>query len=279
MRRAGIARRTGIIILLVAVLVVGFLLPTIVGTVQENQTNETRQVVQANSVQLEMSSALTVLQKLRIAAEETSSTVEVESAPNMEEGQALDTLLAGLQELFDMNLMGVPLTVDGFSEVSHQIIIKMSGEDSLIYWEFWLSDLEGNQITAALDDDTGLILSLQYTFSQASEEEENVEPTAPLGLPLFLQQELPVDEAGTFSEQGIFAVLEENGSSAENFLAMVARQYCGRYLRSLGESVSWEVDTSEAAEAAYDYSVMMVDNDGGYYVLPFTMTSYEITMN
>ncbi len=279
MRRAGRARRTGIIVLLVAVLVVGFLLPTIVGTVQENQSNETRQVVQANSVQLEMSSALTVLQKLRIVAEETSSSVEVDTAPNMEAEQALDTLLEGLQELFDMNLMGIPLTVDGFSEVSHQIIIKMSGEDSLIYWEFWLADMDGNQITAALDDDTGLILSIHYTFNQSSEEEESVEPAAPFGLPLFLQRDLTMDEAGTFSEQGIFAVLEENEASAENFLAMLARQYCGRYLRSRGERVSWDVDTSEAAEAAYAYSVMVVDNDGGYYVLPFTMTSYEISMN
>ncbi len=272
------ARRTGIIILLVAVLVVGFLLPTIVGSVQDNQTTETREVVQANSVQLEMSSALTVLQKLRIVTEETSS-VEVDSAPNMDETQAFETLQEGLEELFNTNLMGVPLTVDGFSEVSHQIIIKMSGEDSLIYWEFWLADLEGNQITAALDDDTGLILSMHYTFLQSPEEEEAVEPATPLGLPLFLQQELPMDEAGTFSSEGIFAVLEENESSAEDFLAVMARQYCARYLRSRGEQFSWEHDSSESVEASYVYSVMMVDDDGGYYVLPFTATSYEISIN
>ncbi len=275
MRRA---RRAGIIVLLVAVLVIGFLLPTIVGRVQDNQTSEIRQTVQANSVQLEMSSALTVLQKLRIITEETSS-VEVDTAPNMDETQALETLQEGLEELFDTDLMGVPLTVDGFSEVSHQIIIKMSGEDSLIYWEFWLADVSGNQITVALDDDTGLILSMQYTFVQSAESEETVEPATLLGGPLYLQQEFPVDEAGTFSSEGIFADLEENDSSAEDFLATLARQYCGRYLRSRGERISWEVDSSESVEASYVYSIMMVDNEGGYYVLPFTVTSYDISVN
>jgi len=271
-------RRNGAIILLILALVVGFMLPTVVSRFQDSQTDQTEEVVSANSVQLNMGSALTLLQRLRIVAERTSS-VELESAQTMDDEQALNELFDGLETLFSADLEGFPFKVGDFSEVNHQILLKMSGEDSLIYWEYWLADNDGNQISAAVDDDTGVILSLRYTLSLTSEEEEPEQQLELPDLPLFLIPEITEDTASIFATNGIFVGLEETGSSAETFAEVLQEQYCGAYLREKGYYLSWEPDTSEPVDNSYLYSVMVVDNDGGYYVLPVTVSNNEIAIN
>ncbi len=269
-------RRIGIIILLVVVLIIGFLLPTFISDFQDAQRDQTVQTVNATRVQLDMGSALTLLQKLRIAAEDASY-VELDAAQNMEADQALETLQRGLNNLFPLDMGDISFTAEGFTEVNHQIILKMSGENSLIYWQYWLSDSDGNQIIASVDDDSGLILSLRYTLTSVPEEERDV--SIELTTPLFLHQDFPNEPANIYSGEGLFGGLEEMGSSAEEFAQMLQTQYCARYLRRMGYWLSWETDTSEPVDNSYLYSVMMVDNDGGYYVLPFTVTNNEININ
>ncbi len=273
-------RRAGIILLLVAVIILGFMLPSIVFRVQDNQNEETQTAVSATSVQLDLSSALTLLQKLRIVAEHTSiSPVELDAALNMDADQALDELLAGLDEMFPLDVEELPFTAEGFSEVNHQILLKASGENSLIYWEFWLSDADGNQIIATVDDDTGLILSLRYTLISVDVEESTDEPEIYPDVPLYINRSVPGDTASIFARNGIFGGLEELETSTEEFAEMLQIQYCRKYLRSRGYYFTWDVDTSEQDNDIYRYSVMMVDNEGGYYVLPFIVANNEITIN
>ncbi len=274
-------RRAGIIVLLVAVIIVGFLLPSIVFRLQDAQNDQTQEVVSATSVQLNLSSPLTLLQKLRIIDETTTTTssVALDSAQNMDADQALEKLYEGLEILFPLGVDEIPFTGEGFSEVNHRIILKASGEDSLIYWEFWLSDVDGNQIIATVDDDTGVILSLQYTLIQVAVEDE-VEETVDLpGIPLYLNVVIPNELSSVFEQNGIFGNLEEVETTTEEFAEMLQKQYCRDYLRREGYFFTWEVNTSEQESTSYLYSVMMVDNAGGYCVLPFTVTNNEITIN
>ncbi len=273
-------RRTVVIILLVLVIIVGFMLPSFVFRVQDSQNDQTQTSVSATSVQLNLSSALTFFQKLRIVAESTSiSSVELDSAMNMDYEQALDELFKGLDDMFPLDVEEIPFTAEGFSEVNHQILLKASGEDSLIYWEFWLSDADGNQIIADVDDDTGLILSLRYTLISVDVEESGNDPVLAPDIPLYINRNVPSDTASIFARNGIFGGLEEIETSTEEFAEMLQITYCGSYLRSRGYYFTWDVDTSEQVNDSYMYSVMMVDNEGGYYVLPFTVTNNEITIN
>ncbi len=260
--------------LLAVVLVSGCTLPTGFARFQDTGTDQTRETVTATPVQLDMESALSVLQKMRILTD-SSAPVEIEDAQNMEEEQALDRLAEGLRELFAFDENGIFYPVSGFSEVSHTINLKMADTDSLIYWEFWLADGDGNQISAAMDDDTGLILSLRYTLNMSSREEDFAMP----GTPLFLAGELPQDTVSVFYQNGIFGLLEGTGSSAESFAEALQEQYCGSYLISHGYRYSWDIDTSEPADDSYLFSVMVVDDAGGYYVLPFTISNNEVSIN
>ncbi len=272
-------KRAGIIVLLIVVIIIGFLLPSMASRFQDSQNDQTQVAVSATSVQLEMSSAFTLLQKFRIVADDTSSSVELDAAQSMDEDQALEALQSGLDDLFPLAVEEIPFTADGFSEVNHQIILKASGEDSLIYWEYWLSDTDGNQIIADIDDDTGVILTLRYTLAataaEESEEEVQIEPE----IPLYINREMPADSASIFARDGIYGGLEETETTAEDFAEMLQAKYCRDYLRRRGYFFTWEVDTSEPAGNTYFYSVMMVDNEGGYYVLPFTVANNEITIN
>ncbi len=272
-------KRAGIIVLLIVVIIIGFLLPSMASRFQDSQNDQTQVAVSATSVQLEMSSAFTLLQKLRIVADDTSSSVELDAAQSMDEDQALEALQSGLDDLFPLAVEEIPFTADGFSEVNHQIILKASGEDSLIYWEYWLSDTDGNQIIADIDDAPGVILTLRYTLAataaEESEEEVQIEPE----IPLYINRGMPADSASIFARDGIYGGLEETETTAEDFAEMLQAKYCRDYLRRRGYFFTWEVYASEPAGNTYFYSVMMVDNEGGYYVLPFTVANNEITIN
>ncbi len=270
-------RRAGIYVLLVLVLIVGFSLPTIAGRIQDSQTDQTEEDVIATTVQLDMGSTLTVLQKLRISAERASS-VELDSAQTMNDEDAWNKLLSGLDILFAAE-DEIPFNVNDFSEVNHTINLKISGEDSLIYWEYWLADTDANQISVILDDDTGIILSLNYTLNLTPPEIKTREQTIGIEAPLFSVEDITADTANIFSTDGFFGGLEETGSSPEELLTVLQRQYCDDYLKGQGYHFSWSVDTSEPVDNSYQYSVMMVDNAGGYYVLPFTITNNEISIN
>ncbi len=266
--------RVWIVILLAVVLAIGFTLPTGIARFQDTRTDQTHETVAATPIQLDMESALTVLQKLRILTD-SSAPVEIDYAQNMDAEQALDRLTEGLRELFAFDENGIFHPVSGFSEVSHTINLKMTDTDSLIYWEFWLVDGDGNQISAAMDDDTGLILSLRYTLNMSSHEESFAMP----GTPLYLIGELPEDTISVFYKNGIFGLLEGAGSSAEIFAGMLQEQYCGSYLREHGYRYGWDIDTSEPVDDSYLFSVMVVDDAGGYYVLPFTISNNEVSIN
>ncbi len=270
-------KRTGIYILLALVLVVGFMLPSFAGSFQDAQTDQTEETVYAARVQLDMGSSLSVLQKLRIISERGSS-VELDAAQTMEADEAFAQLISGLDELFSPE-QEIPFNAYAFYEVSHSITLKMSGEDSLIYWEFWLADATGNQILADVDDDTGLILSLHYTMNLTDSGEEGEEHMIMPKMPVFLNQDISIDTATVFSTNGIFAGLEETGSSPESFIETFQQQYCGEYLRNRDIYYTWTTETSEPVDNSYMYSVMIVDNAGGYYVLPFVVTNNEISMN
>ncbi len=268
-------RRVAIIILLVLVLILGFILPTLVVRVQDMRMDQTQERMAATSVQLDMASSLTVLQKMRLVAE-ADAPVALDTAQNMDEEQALTVLMDGLQTIMEFDTGDILPSVNGFSEVSHTIRLQMSDDQSLIYWEFWLADGDGNQIGVMVDDDTGIILSLHYTISIPDPQEEGPDPPTP---PLFVSGEIPEGSVSVFDANGIHGALEEADSSAEELAMALQEQYCVTYLRGMGCRLEQETDSAEAADNSYQYTVMLTDDEGGYYVMPFAVSNTEVDVN
>ncbi len=270
--------KAGVYCLLVIALIVGLGLPTAVGYIQDIQTDQTVKTVSATSVQLDLGSATTLLQKYRIM-EEIQSQVKLDSAQKMDSDQALEELMSGLDILFASDEEEIPYTAEGFAEVNHSIYLKMDGEDSLIYWDFLLEDESGDRISAAVDDDTGIIIYLKYTLITEDETSQAGNSLLTMRQPLFLNQYSSNGTDNIFSENGIFGNLEETGYSAEEFTEDFQNIYCSTYLRRKGYRFSWEVSESEYSGNSYLYSVMMVNNQGGYYVLTFSVSNDEIIIN
>ncbi|MCD8299991.1 MAG: hypothetical protein LUC41_02245 [Clostridiales bacterium] len=267
--------------LLVLAIAVGLGLPTVVGYFQDRQTDETIKTVSANSVQLNLGSSTTLLMKYRMIGEDDSP-VKLDSARKMDGDQALEQLMMGLDVLFSGNEeeMGeIPYTAEGFSELNHNIYLKIDGEDSLIYWDFLLEDKTGDRINAVVDDDTGVILYLKYTLKTDSDENQPEIFDLLTRPPLFLNQVIEYDSGDIFSENGIFGNLEDTGYSAEEFTEALQKEYCDTYLHRKGYNFNWDVSDSTYSGSSYLYSAMLVNNEGGYYVLTFSVSNNDIIIN
>ena len=145
--------------LLAAVFLVGVCFPSVVGAVQDIQIGRMSDQVEAKTVQLKMSSNLTIVQKIEVVKEGESSAVKLESAQKMEYQEAYKAVTEGLEVLLSEF---IPYTKAEFSEKEYSIELRMYEENSVILWRFVLEDENKNEIQVLLDDDTGLILAFQY---------------------------------------------------------------------------------------------------------------------
>ncbi len=263
---------------LVVALALGLGLPTFVAYIQDGQTNQVVKTVDATSVSLDLSSALTVLQKYRIAISEESH-VELDSAQNMDGDEALEMLFVGLDILFPGTDEEIPFDAEGFSEVNHSIILKMEGEDSVIYWDFLLENDAGDRIYADVDDDTGIILYLRYTLNTSTEEGTGVDETRLSWKPLFLDPLNHAEPVDIFYEGALLENLEQVGYSTEDYTVRLQKKYCNTYLTRMGSRFEWEENDARYGDNSYLYSVMLVNDEGGYYVMTFSVSNSEIIIN
>ncbi|MCD8156703.1 MAG: hypothetical protein LUD53_04555 [Clostridiales bacterium] len=153
-------KQVGGYILLAAVLATGYLLPYTVNAVQDHQINGKVEIVRTESTQLQMSSDLTLNEKF-LVIDRASSSVDLESAQNMEYESATARLWEELELLFPQTA-GDPFQVSGFSETEYAITLCVYEEKSVLLWDFLLENEAGDQMRIYLDDDSGRILSFRY---------------------------------------------------------------------------------------------------------------------
>lgn len=148
--------------LLAVVFLIGICFPSMVGSVQDIQIGRMRDQVEAKTVQLKMSSNLSVVQKLVVVKAGAYSAVELESAQKMEYQEAYKAVNEGLDAVL---AIFPPFSKAKFSEKEHSIELRMYEENSVILWNFVFEDEDHRQIHVLLDDDTGLILAYQYLLN------------------------------------------------------------------------------------------------------------------
>lgn len=163
-------KKIAIYSLLAVVFLIGICFPSMVGSVQDIQIGRMRDQVEAKTVQLKMSSNLSVVQKLEVVKEGAYSAVELESAQKMEYQEAYKAVNEGLDTLM---AIFPPFNKAKFSEKEHSIELRMYEENSVILWDFVFEDDDQRQIHVLLDDDTGLILAYQYLLDTSVRYELN----------------------------------------------------------------------------------------------------------
>ncbi len=204
-------KKISIFCLLCIILLLGYLMPDAVNILQDRQIDGRVETVSAESTQLQISSDLSLSEKFSVI-DHASSSVDLESAQNMEYESAEECLSTELAKLFP-STADDPFSVSDFSETKHTITLYVYEEKSVLLWDFYLETGEGNQIHLLLDDDSGLILSFSYKPNQESGED-------------------------------LFEIIEENCSMAANdYLDSLATRYV-EYLRASynlsGTEISYE---------------------------------------
>ncbi len=157
-------KKAGIFCILAVILLSGYGLPAVINAVLDRQVNGNTETVNAETTQLQMSSDLTLTEKF-LVMDRTTSSVNLNSAQNMEYETACECLNQELTELFP-SAAGDPFSTADFSETQHAIVLCVYEEKSVLLWDFSLEDETGNQIRVLLDDDSGLILSFSYTLAE-----------------------------------------------------------------------------------------------------------------
>lgn len=153
-------KKISIFCLLCIILLLGYLMPEAVNILQDRQIDGRVETVSAESTELQMGSDLSLSEKFSVI-DHASSSVDLESAQNMEYESAEECLNAELAKLFPSTAKD-PFSVSGFSETEHTITLYVYEEKSVLLWDFDLESNEGDQIHLLLDDDSGLILSFTY---------------------------------------------------------------------------------------------------------------------
>ncbi|MCD8330065.1 MAG: hypothetical protein LUC27_05160 [Lachnospiraceae bacterium] len=193
-------KKMGVICLLAAALLAGYLLPEAVSAAQDRRLNGSAEEAAVQTVQLEMGSDLTLVEKLQVLAAETYSELSLTSAQQMEYEEATVRLKTELERLFEEDDL---LFAGDFSETEHRVRLLVSGEEYVLLWEFTLENEDGDRLQVQLDDDSGRILSLQYTLQE-----------------------------GTVSD--IYMFLEEKGRNVWDYADELAVRYV-EYLQDSGE--------------------------------------------
>ncbi len=297
------AKLVGIYVLLAGVLVAGIGLPSLVAYVQDNKINETVETVNVKSVQLNMGSELSELQKLEMTAQ-SASVVELDSAQTMEPEEALAAVYDGLTEIFSaMEETAELFSVGDFAETEHSVLVKISGENSLLYWEFSLEDDRGNVFSVILDDDSGRILSFSLDLSEetlsgmtlgeaalvwaeeASAEDEETQSEDEKTLfedeELFADEESSADDEGssiTLPREGLLLFLESYGIGEDSYAQHLIYEYCSYYFADAEGSVAWSYDSLGSKEAGFWYRTR-IEAEEETYLLTVEISPNGITLN
>lgn len=154
-------KKIGIFCLLCIVLLIGYLMPDAINTLQDRQNDDRIETVSTQTTQLQMGSDLSLSEKFSVL-DHASSSVDLESAQNLEYEAAEECLTEELSRLFPPSADD-PFSVSSFFETEHTITLCVYEEKSVLLWDFYLENSAGDQIHALLDDDSGLLLSFSYT--------------------------------------------------------------------------------------------------------------------
>lgn len=155
-----VKKRILLLFLLAAGVGVGFGFPSLLSRLQDFQIESQSELLDADTIRLTMKSSLNTTERLWLVNYYSSSVV-LDSGQNMTDEEAKKQVICELEK-FSGPVSDTFQTSECYVE-KYDIYLRMAEDESassLVIWDFWLRDQEGNSAEVILDDETGNVLGI-----------------------------------------------------------------------------------------------------------------------
>lgn len=246
-----VKKRMLLLVLLMVGVGVGFGFPSLFSGIQDFQIESQSELLDADTIRLTMKSSLNTTERLWLVNYYSSSVI-LDSGQNMTDEEAKKQVINELEKF-----SGPASDIFQISECyveKYNIYLRMEEDEdasSLVIWDFWLRDQDGNSAEVILDDETGNVLGIScYSKSNflESEKEKSYDE--------MYKYDIPENDFGD-----VQLMLQEYFSN--NYTDV---QYVESYIAGItDENIS--------------YSLIFQDSDGRQYEIPVTISKHAFFFN
>ena len=152
------------VLLTALILTGGFFLPTFVSQIKDRQTIGELTVTDGSGVSYETKSELKTIDRLKMIT--SAGMIGVDNGKNMDADKAFQTALTELEKLAGKGLLEI--NREACSMVKYDVVFFIDSADpskNMITWQLFIQD-ETYDVGVAVDDETGMLLALDYHLNE-----------------------------------------------------------------------------------------------------------------
>lgn len=165
------------VLLTVLILTGGFFLPTIVSQYTDRRTIGELTITDGSGVSYETKTELKTVDRLKMVT--NAGRIELDNGKNMDAVTAYQSALKELGKFNDNGIMDMDLEACKLTTYSVSILIDSSDPSkSLIVWELLIQN-ESYDVYTFVDDETGMLLAMQFYINELAYKNGKVEITRP----------------------------------------------------------------------------------------------------
>ncbi len=222
------------VLLTVLILTGGFFLPTLVLKYKDRQTIGELKITDGSSVSYETKSELKTIDRLNIIT--NGGMLEVDNGKNMNADKAFQSALTELAIFEDKGVLEVDRATSRLMRYDVMFLIDSADPSkNMIVWYIFIQD-EIRDIHVAVDDETGILLTLDYNLNkQALKDGIMLTPRPEI-------TEKSADDAASASDAGGSTVMELIGRTLADYYGLTlvstnlrSSEYFARFAFELGD--------------------------------------------
>ena len=241
---------------------VGFGFPSVISEIQDFQIERQSELLDADTIRLTMKSSLTMGERL-LLVNYYSSSVVLDSGQNMTDEEAKKQVIQEMEKFADP--IRERFQVSECDVENYNIYLRMTEDESassLVIWDFWLRDQNGDSAEVMLDDETGKILGIScYSSKKNSLEEKN---------------SVEGDGGLSYGLEAIQMTLLEYFSDYYQDV-----RYQDSYLPGDSDQDLQYMDIYPSGDSSQDisYNIVFEDSEGSQYEIPVLLTENSFFFN
>lgn len=154
-----------ILVMVAILLILGALLPTLTGWIQDSGESDEVRYASISELQLKLYSGdMTILEKIAVAAKSESSYAVPVSMATMTSSEAMEKVQAILSPYQDMGLLPWEIDLQTQLDTIAPTLVYTTGDDagSFVCWGVGIAGSDWS-LYLVLDDETGALISIDYT--------------------------------------------------------------------------------------------------------------------
>ena len=169
-----------LLLIAAALLLAGsFFLPNAVAAITDSRRFDSFIMVDSQRISFETAPELDLPDRISLVASPNTETLPLKTGQEMNGAQARDKALDELERLLRDSPMEFVFSGKVIDECSAAFMINSEDPSiSMIIWELEVSDRNGNSITAIMDDETGVMLKIIFSWGSGSTDELSIQKEA-----------------------------------------------------------------------------------------------------